>query len=699
MSSNNNEVLVSIIIPIYNVEKYIKKCIDSVINQTWRNLEIICVNDGTKDNSMEIVGRKATEDSRIIIVNIENSGLSVARNTGIEKATGKYIYFLDSDDWLAEDAIETLVNCAEENSLDVLQFNAECIFESDEIAQRQSGYAKYYVRKGQYPGVYDGEEFFIRMVQNGDFKPSACLIFTNRNFLESIMLRFYPGILHEDNLFTICLLQRAGRMMFIDVPLYKRLVREASITSGEKGVKHAYGFYICHRECVRALSKCRYSEAYFSTLEKYLELMKKNVYLNIKNLDHEFIKAEIRKIAPKEEGLFLDYIYCVRKVSTVAQNRQSSHSTGKENIIIRLLKKIKRNCLRVKNRIIRMIPAPVRWTFRTLKNLGPGYFVYRKELKRHPNRVCVSIIIPVFNVEKYLTQALDSLTNQTLRNIEIICVDDGSTDKSLEILHEYQKKDKRFKILTQEKQGAGAARNLGLDRAVGEYILFLDSDDIFDLNLCNEVYFQCIRKKADLCLYGAKRLNMQTFQTEPMGWVLRADKVPRSNLFSGKEVGEFLFQMTSGCPWSKMYRREFIINNGLKFQNLQNTNDAYFVRMSIALAERITTLKRCFVTYRYNEGNNIQSNKSKKPLEFYKAFKEIKLELQRRGIFEAFERTYCNMVMQESLFNLKTAGNEEAQEQIRELLKNEAVDFYELKKHPEEYYYANKDYLEIKQFF
>ena len=93
--------------------------------------------------------------------------------------------------------------------------------------------------------------------------------------------------------------------------------------------------------------------------------------------------------------------------------------------------------------------------------------------------VKVSVIIPVYNVEKYLRECIDSILNQTLRDLELICVDDGSTDGSLEILHEYEKADSRVKVLTQHNMGAGAARNKGLAIATGEYLSFLDSDDFF----------------------------------------------------------------------------------------------------------------------------------------------------------------------------------------------------------------------------
>lgn len=706
METGNKEIeaLVSVIIPIYNVEEYIEKCVKSIQKQTWKNVEIVCVNDGTPDRSMDIVHRLAEEDGRIKIVNIKNSGLSMARNIGMQHATGKYICFLDSDDYLALDAIEKLVICSEKNSTDMIFFGAETVFEQDELAKQQSGYATYYNRKTDYAGVYTGEGLFVRMINHYDFKPSACMIFINRAFLEKINVKFYPGILHEDNLFTMQLLKSAGRAMVLDEPFYKRLVRAGSITSGEKSVKHAYGFYVCQREILSYIGKCGFSMEFFVALMKHFDNMKRNALKNLVDMNFENILMQINKLEPDEAGHFMEYIYELKKMQmapkadakneskTVAKRNGIKSKLMKNKNVSRLVRKI-RNLMQ---RIDRSVLGTFRWFRDTVQQFGFGYFVYRRNLKKTPDKICVSVILPVYNVEKYLPAALDSLINQDLRNIEIICVDDCSTDSSWSILQEYSKKDSRIKVYQQPKGGAGAARNYGMKTAKGEYLLFLDSDDLFKENLCNEVYYQCIRKNADVCLFAAQRMDMQTMKKEPMGWVFRAAEVPKSNLFSGSDVADNIFQLASGCPWSKMFRREFVIEKGLEFQNLPNANDAYFVRMGMALADRITSMNKVYVTYRYNEGNNIQSNKSKAPTAFYEAYKAIKMELKARGVYEQYEQSFCNMALTESLANLHTVKTEEARKIIYNLLRDEAIDFFEFLKHDEEYYIRKQEYQEIK---
>ena len=115
------EVLVSVIIPVYGVEKYIAQCLESVINQTYNNLEIIVVNDGTKERSAEIAKEYAAKDSRIKVYDFDNGGLSVARNRGLEIATGDYISYIDSDDWIEKNMYETLLEAAMKNDADMVK--------------------------------------------------------------------------------------------------------------------------------------------------------------------------------------------------------------------------------------------------------------------------------------------------------------------------------------------------------------------------------------------------------------------------------------------------------------------------------------------------------------------------------------------------------------------------------------------------
>ena len=144
------EKMVSIIIPIYNVEKYLQECIESVLQQSLQDIEIICVNDGSTDNSGVILEKFAETDKRILVINQENKGVSAARNTGLRCAKGKYIYFLDSDDYLAPDALELLSSDMDARNLDLLLFNAKVFGEKGVEEKRVQGDISYFKRMHEY---------------------------------------------------------------------------------------------------------------------------------------------------------------------------------------------------------------------------------------------------------------------------------------------------------------------------------------------------------------------------------------------------------------------------------------------------------------------------------------------------------------------------------------------------------------------
>lgn len=273
----NGECKVSVIIPIYNVEEYLEQCIQSVIDQTLKEIEIICVNDGTQDNSMEIVHRLAENDARITIVEKENGGLSSARNAGINKAKGKYILFLDSDDYLKADTLEKLWNIAWKKELDDVFFLAEAFYESEELSLKHKSYDKYYMRNKTYPGVWVGQDLFSEFMRNDDFKPSACLQFIRREILCENNIDFYEGIIHEDNLFTLQILALTKRVACVEDAFYMRRIRENSIMTLEKGLRNAYGYFITAWEITKFLEKNRDNCA-----EYYIDavLQRANQYFN-----------------------------------------------------------------------------------------------------------------------------------------------------------------------------------------------------------------------------------------------------------------------------------------------------------------------------------------------------------------------------------------------------------------------------------
>lgn len=697
----NSMKKVSVIIPIYNVENYIEECLVSALNQTLKDIEIICVDDGTKDSSMEIVERYAQKDDRIVIIHRENGGLSAARNTGLEAATGEYVYFLDSDDYITEDMLEILYHECKKDDLDNIYFDAESFYESEEVKQEQPQYIHYYRRPAAFEQVMSGPELYATMENLNCYRPSACLQMLRRSLLLDQGITFYEGIVHEDQLFTIQAILVAKRAKHIDIPFYKRRVRAGSIMTASKEFQSSYGYFVCLSQIKKLVLERNYQDQeLMRALKKRMLALQKLAAKDVDSIPYEELGKELVN-HPLEEQI--DYLMWVRCLAEIRQVQQKQMDKIRHDMTTKVANIKKSTTFRLGKKIL-FVPQKTKNLVSNIRYKGWECTIegYKRKMRKEernlsPDHICVSVIIPMYNARKYLRECLDRLLMQTLQSIEIICVNDGSTDATLDLLQEYEKKDSRIRIVNQENQGAGVARNSGMAVAQGEYYLFLDADDIFHVNLCEEAYYKAKYDNADIVLFQAFRYNVQTCKKEEMNWVLKEQLLPKHMPFSIKDAGDKIYQITTACPWSKMFRADFVKKQQLTFQNVKNANDVFFVRTALACAKRITVVKKRLITYRFNDGSNLQSGKSKAPLEFYKAFKALKEELIRRKLYGKVEKSYVNMVLKESLFNLNTTTDETAQMQIANILQSEGFDYFEFGKYNKDFYYDKKEYAQYQR--
>lgn len=209
----------------------------------------------------------------------------------------------------------------------------------------------------------------------------------------------------------------------------------------------------------------------------------------------------------------------------------------------------------------------------------------------------VSVIIPIYNVEQYIKDCLDSLVNQTLDDIEIICVNDGSSDNSIKIVNEYAKNDKRFVVINQENQGTGAARNKGIDAAVGEYIMFLDPDDWYELDACEKAYNHIKQNNTDFAFFGIKLFYDDTGVLKVDTWRLKNLMfAPDLNKINLREL-DTVYVKTGECVY-KIYNRRFLTDNNIKFSCTKMGEDYPFSFKAIVLADRVSVLNKSLYCYR-----------------------------------------------------------------------------------------------------
>lgn len=215
----------------------------------------------------------------------------------------------------------------------------------------------------------------------------------------------------------------------------------------------------------------------------------------------------------------------------------------------------------------------------------------------------VTVIVPIYNAEAFLRPAIDSILDQSLREIEIICVDDGSTDGSLKIIKEYQKRDARIRIVTQNNAGPGMARNNGLRRARGEYIAFLDADDFFDAEFLSKMYETAAADDLDIVVtdYDLYHSKTSKFRKNVIGEEQRL--LTPGRVTSKNDFPDQIFQLTDGYVWSKLFRRSFLQEKQIVFpEQLRMFEDVYFVVTSLSLAERIGKCEGILIHHRvYSE--------------------------------------------------------------------------------------------------
>ena len=219
---DNQSPLVSVIVPVYNVEQCLRECLDSIVGQTYQNLEIILVNDGATDISGVICQEYAFNDKRIKVMEKANGGLSSARNAGLSLVNGAFVLFVDSDDWILPDTVSTCLEAIKDSDVDF------CFFNADSFDETGYGIPQRYHRKKKYE-VGDGITVLTQLCKNNEYHSSVNLLLYKTAFLKKNALSFYTGIIYEDMLFTFQVYVLASKVMYVDRPFYQRRYRSDSI--------------------------------------------------------------------------------------------------------------------------------------------------------------------------------------------------------------------------------------------------------------------------------------------------------------------------------------------------------------------------------------------------------------------------------------------------------------------------------------
>jgi len=299
-----NNIKVSVVIPVYNVEKYLRECLDSIRNQTLKEIEIICINDESTDSSRDILEEYQELDRRFIIIDQKNQGQGAARNAGIKISQGEYIYIIDSDDYLDIDALEELYGEAKNKELDIVFFGGKTIYETEELKEKFPLREHELAREGIPTDIMSGKEMMVAMEK--DFSVYVSLEFINHKYLKENNILFPEEIEHEDNLFMYRLLIPAKRTKMFHKKYMNYRVRGNSVMTRRFTDRDLKGYAVVYREIITNALTLELNESESRSIQKMLDKLIANMSRIYTSLDEDE-KKKIHIYKDAIEGYFFEH--------------------------------------------------------------------------------------------------------------------------------------------------------------------------------------------------------------------------------------------------------------------------------------------------------------------------------------------------------------------------------------------------------
>jgi len=629
--------LVSVILPVYNAEQFLHATLNSLLNQTLKEIEIICVDDGSTDSSVEIINEYARRDRRVMCLQQENQGAGTARNLGLEAAQGEYVHFLDADDYMLKDACEAMYRKAIEFRADIIKAKAYAVDEQSGKELSNPLYELQEIMPEDFNRVFCYRKEAERFLGKISVVPWNGLY--RRNFLLEKCIRFNSLKCVNDRSFFVHAVICAERMALIESSVVCHRVNMSSSLVGQR-VKNF---------------ECQFQS--YKIIEEICEGLDDRLKASILSRELQDIfnwYARYKRVPQYSQKIVEGLKEFFHKIDLNYIIRNANQSGWRE-----------------------------KWQM-----FEQEFGVFQEEAYKDGPKV--SVIVPVYNASAYLKECLDSIVSQTLREIEIICVDDGSTDNSVEILNEYAQIDPRVSVICQENSSAGAARNNGLSRARGKYLSFLDSDDFFEPDMLEKAYQHAEKKQLQITVFRSERYYHETGKKEPMKWTINTSMLPGKAVFSMDDIPKNRYHVFNGWAWDKLFLHSFIQKSELTFQVQRTSNDVFFVWSALMKAHRIGVLNKVFVHQR-KQGGSLQATREKSWDCFYHARLKMKEQLQQWGYWTWIERDFINHTVSIIFRNLDTL-----QEETRRLLFNKLNQEYlfdiGITTKARAYYYNKKEY-------
>lgn len=287
-----------------------------------------------------------------------------------------------------------------------------------------------------------------------------------------------------------------------------------------------------------------------------------------------------------------------------------------------------------------------------------------------------SIVIPCHNAERYIRSTVGSALSQTLGDLEVICVDNGSTDGTLAQLSELSANDGRVHVIEEPEPGEGPARDAGLAAARGDWLYFLDSDDLMEPTLLEEALTRGENAGADLVVFRTLTLNDQTGEVLEAGWSFQTEWLPEgpSSVFDPHEHPTRILNSFQNWVHNKVFHASFVHTHDLHMQHIHRTADLLFTCRALTEAHVIALLDRPLHRYRIMNPESAMATSDSYPLDFYEALLALRERLEEEGAWDLYHDSYVNWAIENSIINLEHARSLDAFSTIADKLRREGFD-------------------------
>ena len=547
--SKYNDIKISIIIPVHNTENYLNQCLDSVLNQDFHDFEVICINNGSTDKSLDILKNYAQNDLRVKVISQIDKGPGNARNVGLSHAQGEYVLFVDSDDFLSENSLSRIYDNAESNQSDIVLFD---FYQLDELNDKCD-------RLGCHlDNIFTDKDFNNFTFSYKEIKEHILNTYFNcwfklyrKSFIDKFNIAFPEEINYEDVPFHVKSIVLADTISFFP--------------------DYAYNYRVSNQNSIMN-DKCNIFDIPYVVTSVESFLRDNGIF---KEFEVEFYTFKIIQLS-QFIRFWGDSIYFnTVKSEFISMNNSSGFDFNK-------------------------LAEPTKATFDKILN-SCDEFEFMGIENKYGNfsrvNIKVSCVMQTYNCEDFLVDSINSILNQTLTDLELICIDDGSTDGSLEILRDFEKKDSRVKVFSLNPGGDVNACNFALKHVQGEYLYLMSAGDSLDLNAF-EVFYSILKSKnLDCLMFEAKVYDIEKDEYCETDYNMsKLSEFAKGDVSNFNDIGDLIFNINV-APWCKCYKTEFVINSGAKFRENSNSDDNQFFRDIISQAEKILFLDECYYTY------------------------------------------------------------------------------------------------------